>query len=214
MSSNYNVSGVSCSSYMQKVMPLIYDDSLTYYENICKLIQYVNRILDGYEVLHYADPMQWSITNQYTQNTVVINKEGTAYISKQPVPEGIGLDNTNYWIPIFNYGVNIDTLRSQICHNNTTHDTFDIDLKDDMLVFYNGLLYRTTKDVTAGDKIIEGKNVVKTTVEEAINFYPVYTEEDENLLFKGSAPEIQIVALDHEYDSENETMTILNPVEG
>lgn len=187
MSSNWNTSGVSCSSYMQKVMPLIYDDSLSYYENICKLIQYVNRILDGYEVLHYADPIQWDITSQYTQNSVVVDSEGTAYISKQPVPVGIGIDNTNYWLPIFNYDGIIDTVRSQIAYNNTTHETFDTDLSSDSLVFYNGLLYRTTKDVTAGDKIVEGKNVVKTTVEEAINFYPVYTEDDENLLFKGGA---------------------------
>lgn len=174
-----------CVSQMQKVMPLIYDESLSYYENICKLIQYVNRILDGYEVLHYADPIQWDITSQYTQNSVVVDKDGTAYISKQPVPVGVGIDNTNYWLPIFNYDGIIDKLREQIAYNNTTHDTFDIDMKDDTLLFYNGLLYRTTKDVGAGDKIVEGRNVVKTTVEEAINFYPVYTEESENLLFKG-----------------------------
>lgn len=39
----------------QKILPLLYDDSLTYYENLCKLTSKTNEIIDdindGYEAL-------------------------------------------------------------------------------------------------------------------------------------------------------------------
>lgn len=161
-------------------------------------------------VLSYADPIKWDITSQYAKNTVVVGPDGTAYMSIKAVPGGVNINNTDYWQPIFNYDDILDTLRSQIAYNNTTHETFDTDLRDDSLVFYNGLLYRTTKNVTAGDKIVEGSNVVKTTVEEAINFYPVYFEDAENLLFRGCVPEIEVITADHVYDESTQTMTILD----
>ena len=56
------------------------------------------------EIVHYADPIQWDITAQYPQNTVVINPQtGDAYLSKTNVPTGVTLTNTEYWLPIFNY---------------------------------------------------------------------------------------------------------------
>ncbi len=136
--------------------------------------------------IKYAVPMQWDITQQYGKNTIVVGPDGTAYISIKEVPNGAELTNKDYWLPIFDYDDIIDKLREQIAHNNLTHETFDVDLKADSLFFYNGDLYRTTKDVGAGDKIVAGKNCIKCTVEDAINFYPVYTEDRENLLFKGS----------------------------
>lgn len=53
-------------------------------------------------VIKYADPIQWRITGQYEQATVVIDAEtGIAYISVQPVPAGISITNTDYWTPVF-----------------------------------------------------------------------------------------------------------------
>lgn len=53
-------------------------------------------------VIKYADPIQWRITGQYEQSTVVIDAEsGIAYISVQPVPAGVAITNTNYWTPVF-----------------------------------------------------------------------------------------------------------------
>lgn len=48
--------------------------------------------------LHYADPLDWSITTQYPAFTIVRDANtNVLYISMQPVPEGVGLDNTAYW---------------------------------------------------------------------------------------------------------------------
>lgn len=47
---------------------------------------------------------EWDITNQYPAWTIVNTNNGTeAYISVQPVPAGITLDNYNYWRFVANY---------------------------------------------------------------------------------------------------------------
>ena len=50
----------------------------------------------------YANPIQWSINRQYEKNTIVIDPlTGTAFISVQPVPNGVALTRTQYWTPVF-----------------------------------------------------------------------------------------------------------------
>lgn len=49
-----------------------------------------------------AEPIEWSITRQYPQNRIVTHK-GQAYISKQPVPAGIDITDTDFWIPAFTF---------------------------------------------------------------------------------------------------------------
>lgn len=62
----------------------------------------------------YADPIQWNITTQYATNTVVLDSNGNAYLSKQPVPSGILLTNTNYWQQIGNFGAEVAEVRTLI----------------------------------------------------------------------------------------------------
>lgn len=33
--------------WCQKVLPLVYDDSLSYYEVLCKVVDYINRLIDS-----------------------------------------------------------------------------------------------------------------------------------------------------------------------
>lgn len=47
----------------------------------------------------FADPAQWDISRQY-ENLMMVTNEGETYISKQFVPTGIKLDNTEYWVQI------------------------------------------------------------------------------------------------------------------
>lgn len=53
--------------------------------------------------IKYANPIQWDITKQYEKNTVVLDKDGNAYLSVQPVPAGVSLDRTEYWTNIGNF---------------------------------------------------------------------------------------------------------------
>lgn len=65
--------------------------------------------------IKYANPFQWNITSQYAQNTLVIDPEtGTAYLSLQPVPSGVQIDNTDYWTPVFTLQNFTDALKKAI----------------------------------------------------------------------------------------------------
>ena len=51
-----------------------------------------------YNTIHFADPIEWSITSQYPAFTIVFDTQNaSSYISKQPVPAGITLDNSDFW---------------------------------------------------------------------------------------------------------------------
>lgn len=36
--------------YCQQVLPAVYDDSLSYYESICKMVKKLNEVIDAYDV--------------------------------------------------------------------------------------------------------------------------------------------------------------------
>ncbi len=68
-------------------------------------------------VVKYADPIQWNITHQYEQSTIVIDAEtGTAYISVKPVPAGVAITNTSYWTPVFDLSELFSDLEQQIAN--------------------------------------------------------------------------------------------------
>lgn len=138
---------------------------------IIRTVKEVNDRLNIYidnSVITFADPITWDITEQYTALTVVVDADGTAYISKQPVPSGIDISNTDYWVPIFNYDDNINKLRAQIAYNAQTTPYATVDLAKGCLVFYEGTLYHTLVDLPAGTTFINGTNVEPYTVDEKI----------------------------------------------
>ena len=65
--------------------------------------------------MHYANPLDWNITTQYPAYTIVRDANSSLlYISMQPVPEGIGLDNSAYWQTLGSYQGDSDYLRYAI----------------------------------------------------------------------------------------------------
>ena len=120
-------------------------------------------------VITFADPITWDITDQYTALTIVIDSDGTAYLSKQPVPAGVDISNTNYWLPVFNYDDNINELRDQIAYNARESATTGEALTAGDLVFWQGVIYKVLVDMPAGTAFIEGTNIEAYTVDEKIN---------------------------------------------
>ena len=120
-------------------------------------------------VIKFADPIAWDITEQYTALTVVVDSDGTAYLSKQPVPAGIAITDTDYWLPIFNYDDNINELRSQIAYNARESATTGQALTAGDLVFWQGVIYQVITDMAAGTAFIEGSNITPYTVDQKIN---------------------------------------------
>lgn len=124
------------------------------------------------KTIKYADPIQWDITTQYAANTVVIDpKTGTAYMSKAPVPAGVTLDNTNYWVVIFNYQDIYYKIMDGVAFNDRDEDYATKDLLVNDLVWYAGDLYRVIRSIPTGSKYIPGTNLVKTTIESLLSSY-------------------------------------------
>lgn len=121
--------------YCQKILPLVYDDSLSYYETICKVAAKLN------EVVNVTNGIPDYIASLLTDENL---KEILATL--------------------------LDNLQEQIAQaNEGLSTTATADRKIDDLVWLNGDLYKITKNMTAGDRYVEGSNCTKTTVENVIS---------------------------------------------
>lgn len=54
------------------------------------------------EKIKNAYPFIWDITKQYENHVIVATDDGTVYLSLKPVPSGIDINNTDYWVKIAN----------------------------------------------------------------------------------------------------------------
>ncbi len=61
----------------------------------------------------FADPAEWNSTRTYEPLTIVLNK-GNSYTSRQYVPAGIELTNTNYWLVTGNYNAQTEQYRQEV----------------------------------------------------------------------------------------------------
>lgn len=125
------------------------------------------------ESISFADPITWNISSQYAKATVVIDNAGNAYLSKQAVPAGIQLNNSEYWQEIFNFTTYTRTANRNLTFNvetNTTRATADYSV-DDWLIL-NDVLYRVTQAIAIDDTFIiapaSRSNIVHFTVENFI----------------------------------------------
>ena len=124
------------------------------------------------KTIHYADPIQWDITTQYSPNTVVVDpKTGTAYMSKVPVPAGVLLTNTDYWVVIFNYQRIYDKIMSGVAFNDKDNLNSSKDLLVNDLVWYGGDLYRCTRAIPKGTTYLPGTNLTPTTIADCLATY-------------------------------------------
>lgn len=113
----------------------------------------------------YANPITWDITSQYETNTVVLDSSGNAYLSVQPVPAGVALDREEYWTKIGNFSALWDSVRSAITPYDEQHSTTaSVDHNVGDWVWLENDLVIITKNITAGDKYVEGSNCEKTNL--------------------------------------------------
>lgn len=65
--------------WCQKVLPLVYDDSLSYYEVLCKVVQYINELIESdKEIINGVDELrqELEVVQQWIDNY------DTSYIEK------------------------------------------------------------------------------------------------------------------------------------
>ena len=148
-----------------------YDNDLGW---IIKTIKELSTNLENFIKLNtvkYADPIQWDISRQYEGNTVVIDElTGVAYISVQPVPSGVAINNTDYWTPVFtldlvNLNKNI-TLRNDGDNHNATFESVVNDW-----VIVGGQLYKVIQNIGLHTAYVIGFNIEIYTVELFVKDY-------------------------------------------
>ena len=147
-----------------------YDKDLGWLIHVVGQLQIEVKTFIENNTINIPDQITWDITKQYTRNTLVIDYDGTAYLSKQPVPIGIAITNTDYWMPIFNYDDSINTLRNNIAANERNNTTATAERHAGDLVWLGNALYKLTADMPAGTAYIVGTNVELYTVEDYLLF--------------------------------------------
>lgn len=121
--------------------------------------------------IKYADPILWDITSQYEANTVVVDSQGNAYLSVQPVPSGVSLDRTEYWTKIGNFDELFANVKKAITPNDEGHSTTATAARAvDDLVWVNGALVRITRAMSAGDAYVTGSNCVSSSTNEVLHY--------------------------------------------
>ena len=127
------------------------------------------------ESLKFADPIIWDITTQYQKSTIVLDPTGNAYLSVQPVPAGVQLNNDEYWLEIFNFTEYTRTANQNLTvhvETNTTRATAAYAV-DDWLI-WNDVLYRVTAAIAIDDALVIGSNIVHFTVEDFCKAWITY----------------------------------------
>lgn len=61
----------------------------------------------------FADPAEWDNIRQYESLTIVTHL-GNSFTSKKPVPAGVDISNTEYWVNTGNYNEQIDAYRKEV----------------------------------------------------------------------------------------------------
>ena len=121
--------------------------------------------------IKYANPIQWDITHQYEANTVVVDSNGNAYLSVQPVPSGVSLDRTEFWTKIGNFDELWADVKKAITPNDEGHSpTATADRAVNDLVWVNGALVRVTRAMIAGDAYVPGSNCVSSSTNEVLHY--------------------------------------------
>lgn len=121
--------------------------------------------------IKYANPIQWNITSQYESNTVVVDKNGNAYLSVRPVPSGVSLDRTEFWTKIGNFDELWANVKKAITPNDEGHSpTATANRAVNDLVWVNGALVRVTRAMIAGDAYVPDSNCVSSSTNEVLHY--------------------------------------------
>ena len=91
--------------WCQKILPLVYDDSLSYYEVLCKVVDYINKLIDDENsAIAQIEELrkELAIVQKWIADfdTKFIEKEVKAYITKAIKTVTFGISSEGYFMAI------------------------------------------------------------------------------------------------------------------
>lgn len=110
--------------WCQKILPLVYDDSLSYYELLCKVVDYLNKTMEDVETLH-VDTTKLHMAYEELQNYV------NTYFSSLDVQQEINTKLDEYvtdgtlsrLLSSYSFPVIADSVESMTNHNKVYYNT-------------------------------------------------------------------------------------------
>lgn len=168
--------------------------------------------------IKYADPIKWDITSQYAQNTLVLDpQDGTAYLSVQPVPQGVQITNTDYWTPVFTLQNFIDPLKNAItaAPQQENGQAATEPLPANSVFFVGDVLCTNPQPIPQTSLVVIGTNCIEVSVVDLISrLYSTPTawyrasDTSINLGFPPSAASTIYGGDVHVYNPTDQTITI------
>ena len=105
--------------WCQKVLPLVYDDSLSYYEVLCKVVEYINKLIDEDRLI---EENITELQEELTQVQEWINNFDTSY-AEQIIKDKIA---TMIFVEINDDGYIVYNIPEQ--WSDITFNTTDLDI--------------------------------------------------------------------------------------
>ena len=93
----------------------------------------------------FADPIEWSADRPYEQN-VAVQRNGFTYLSKQPVPVGVDIENTEFWLLWADPNAQMEDLRQTVVK-------YDGRINDNAAAIENETTAREEADTSLQDSI-------------------------------------------------------------
>jgi hypothetical protein len=100
----------------------------------------------------FADPAEWSSTKTYEALTIVLH-QGNSYTSKQFVPVGIDIDNTDFWAETGNYNAQVEFYRQETARVANALDDVEQEIADvNQAVIDNKFTLNNPEDTTSANQ--------------------------------------------------------------
>ena len=167
-----------------------YDGDLGY---IIKKLEELNDAYNNFFDLNkitFHDPIEWDISESYKANTIVYDVQSeTLYISRDAIPAGIDISNTDYWNVVSPFKIDTSFSTSSINPVANKIITNKINSMDDIIASHtsnlNNLNGRTlTLETDLGEEIAtreENEGVINARIDNIIALEPGSTTGDAEL---------------------------------
>ena len=91
--------------WCQKILPLVYDDSLSYYEILCKVVDYINKLIDDDKaIIDNVNELknELVVVQKWIEDfdTSFIQKQVEEYIAKTIKTVTFGISSAGYFMAI------------------------------------------------------------------------------------------------------------------
>lgn len=196
----------------------LHELNLDWFVHIVKQLETELSQFVALNTIKYADPFQWNITSQYAQNTLVIDpQDGTAYLSVQPVPQGVQITNTEYWAPVFTLQNFTDALKTAITTlpQQENGQAATKELPANSVFFVGDVLCTNPAIIPKTSLVVIGSNCVKVSVVDLIvrllNTPTAWYRSSDNSINMGFPPSAESAVYGgdiHLYSPKEQTITI------